>query len=536
MSVVEFIMNIKDRGTTVLDRVTEKGDKARRSLEHLDKVGTTTFDGATRGAKDLRDATERQIDAQAKMRAQAEAYWKRENAERLKRRREERTSLNSIAKIQQRIEALNKQRKLVDPSDVATLGKYNRELWHLNERLKQINQTGLEPAAAPARARRFGMINTRTAGGGFLGGLLGRSNLYMAGGLAVAGGISKAIQTGAEQQYTRVQMQNEFGASGSSMYDSLRGQRGSLGENVEAYGMQLARAGMRQRDLIPTMRRLGDVANGNDSRMASLVETFAELEEKGTLTRASLENLKSAGFDPLREMSRNTGEGFKSLFERLDNGKITIDEVRESLRRATSEGGEFFGNLDRLDETTLTRWRNFKNTIGEIAGNFGENLLGALNLGGSGNDKPTWLDEAAFLSEKWKNDDGIWGQIMNTSLLGGSVSLLGLFGNADKGAQSLGSVKPKSATGKSVEDEYFAELRRREKQKEDAEIKKADPQAQEKVNQISGGGQRVYNITVGKLIETMNNTFQGTVRENATEINRIISEELIKLLASTAGR
>lgn len=536
MSAVEFILSLKDRMSGSLDRVTDKSENARRSLDNLRKTSTDMFDGATRGANDLRTATERQIEAQAKMRAQAQAYWKRENAARRERTRAERTSLNSIGKIQERITALNQQRKLVDPSDVATLGRYNRELWHLNSRLKQINQTGLAPTAPATRGRRLGIMNTRTARGGFLGGLLGRSNLYMAGGLAVAGGVSKAVQSGAEQQHSRLQMQNEFGSErGNKLFNSLR--RQSTAGAFEG-GLALARSGVADKDVIPMLRRIGDVANGSEAKMTSLVDTFVQMNKDGKLTAETLRELERNGLNPLNIMNQKTGESFKSMFDRLEAGEISVHEVTKALRQATEQGGKFFGNLDRLDDSALSRWSRFKDTLSTISANFGEGLLATFNIGGKPSagqkDGPSLADRLAYENEQRIGDNsfsGIMSQLWNTP-----GALVGMFGDATKAAP-LKETRSFSSRGRPMMggDDIMSNKEREAEEKRRAALEAAKKN-QDSINRVNGGGQRVYNITVGKLIETMNNTFQGGVKENANQINQIISQELIKLLASSTGK
>jgi hypothetical protein len=59
----------------------------------------------------------------------------------------------------------------------------------------------------------------------------------------------------------------------------------------------------------------------------------------------------NAGFNPLQQISKMTGESMLELKKRMEDGAISSEEVRLAMEAATAEGGMFHGMTERLAET-----------------------------------------------------------------------------------------------------------------------------------------------------------------------------------------
>ena len=71
----------------------------------------------------------------------------------------------------------------------------------------------------------------------------------------------------------------------------------------------------------------------------------------GRLMGQDLLQMINAGFNPLQQISKTTGESLVELKKRMEDGGISADEVRQAFEAATAEGGMFHGMTDRLAET-----------------------------------------------------------------------------------------------------------------------------------------------------------------------------------------
>jgi hypothetical protein len=79
----------------------------------------------------------------------------------------------------------------------------------------------------------------------------------------------------------------------------------------------------------------------------------------------------NAGFNPLQEISRKTGQSMIDLKKAMEDGAISADMVTEAFRSATSEGGLFFGALEKGAETTEGRIAKLGDSILGLKVSFG---------------------------------------------------------------------------------------------------------------------------------------------------------------------
>ena len=93
--------------------------------------------------------------------------------------------------------------------------------------------------------------------------------------------------------------------------------------------------------IIPTLRMLGDAAGGPAQNLKSMALAFGQISSAGKMQGQDLMQLINAGFNPLNEIVKKTGESMEQVRARMSAGKIGIDEVREAFEAATGPGGLF---------------------------------------------------------------------------------------------------------------------------------------------------------------------------------------------------
>lgn len=104
-------------------------------------------------------------------------------------------------------------------------------------------------------------------------------------------------------------------------------------------------------DVIPTVQMLGAVTGGNNERFKMMSLAFAQTSAAGRLMGQDLLQMINAGFNPLQEISRKTGESLIDLKKRMEDGGVSSQEVAAAFQTATAEGGKFHGMTERLAET-----------------------------------------------------------------------------------------------------------------------------------------------------------------------------------------
>jgi tape measure domain-containing protein len=96
---------------------------------------------------------------------------------------------------------------------------------------------------------------------------------------------------------------------------------------------------------------LSDVTGGNNERFKMLALAFSQMSAAGRLMGQDVLQMINAGFNPLQQISKTTGESMIELKKRMEDGGISSQEVRKAFEDATSAGGMFDGMTDRLSQT-----------------------------------------------------------------------------------------------------------------------------------------------------------------------------------------
>ncbi len=144
-----------------------------------------------------------------------------------------------------------------------------------------------------------------------------------------------------------------------------------LMKNAEA----LLASGTAAANVVPTLSLLGDASRGNKEKLDSLTAAFSQVQTDGKLTSETMSDLVKAGFNPLEEISRTSGISMTRLQRDLDAGKISTDQLTNSLISATGPGGQFFGAMQAQSETAAGRWQAFTERLENAGTTLGTALL-----------------------------------------------------------------------------------------------------------------------------------------------------------------
>lgn len=133
--------------------------------------------------------------------------------------------------------------------------------------------------------------------------------------------------------------------------------------------------GVAVQDIVPTLKRLGEIAGGDGVRLEGLARAFGQVTAKGRLMGQEANQMSEQGFGVLAEISRTTGESIKDLMARMEAGGITVEEVARAFETATSAGGRFSGLLDTISKTTIGKFNELRESITLSIRPIGQELL-----------------------------------------------------------------------------------------------------------------------------------------------------------------
>lgn len=199
----------------------------------------------------------------------------------------------------------------------------------------------------------------------------------MVGGLGFLNSITTGVKLAAEAE----KMESDFGVmlksveKGKKLVAELQTFAAQtplgMGDLTQA-SKTLLQFGVSGKDVIPTMKMLGDVALGDAFKLQRLSLAFGQLKATGRAQGDEINQMIEAGFNPLMEISRTTGESVESLRGKMQKGLITFDMIANAFRTATSAGGNFVDGmqkasvtLDGLFSTLMDDFAAFQRSIGQ---------------------------------------------------------------------------------------------------------------------------------------------------------------------------
>ena len=121
-------------------------------------------------------------------------------------------------------------------------------------------------------------------------------------------------------------------------------------------------------DAVDSMMMLGDISQGNADKLNSIARAYGKMNSAQKVTLEDINMMIDAGFNPLQEISEKTGESMQSLYDRVSKGKMSVDEITESMKRSTSEGGKYFQSMDAQSQTLDGRLSTLSDTINSKLG------------------------------------------------------------------------------------------------------------------------------------------------------------------------
>lgn len=121
-------------------------------------------------------------------------------------------------------------------------------------------------------------------------------------------------------------------------------------------------------DAVDSMMMLGDISQGSADKLESISRAYGKMNSAQKVSLEDINMMIDAGFNPLQEISEHTGESMQSLYDRISKGKMSVDEITESMKRSTSEGGKYFNSMDAQSQTLDGRLSTLSDTINSKLG------------------------------------------------------------------------------------------------------------------------------------------------------------------------
>ena len=194
-------------------------------------------------------------------------------------------------------------------------------------------------------------------------GLLGK----MAG--AVTGFAKDSIQSFSNFEQIQNNLSNVMKSAekGKALFEDLRKFSFDTTFGVDTLAsaaQQLLSTGTAADKLKTRLKQLGDVAGGDTNKFNDLVSIMAKIQNTGKASSMQLQQLALRGV-PIYQMLSEMGV----------EGTATSDQIVEAFERMTDAGGQFYNNMQSINETIQGKegfisdtWREFLTSFAEASG------------------------------------------------------------------------------------------------------------------------------------------------------------------------
>jgi len=138
--------------------------------------------------------------------------------------------------------------------------------------------------------------------------------------------------------------------------------------------------GFAQQDIIPNLRRIGDISSGVGISVQELADIYGKARVQGTLMSEDINQLTGRGIPIIQEFAKQLGVGADQVKKLASEGKISFTQLEQAFVSLTSEGGKFFGMTANQANTWQGVMSNASDSITQSLVTLGDTIIKSLNL------------------------------------------------------------------------------------------------------------------------------------------------------------
>ena len=271
----------------------------------------------------------------------------------------------------------------------ADTSNYNKSLDNSTKKTEQFNKT----VSGLSSGLKSGLATSAKVAGAAIG--------------AVATGLSAALVAGVKYNAEIEQYQTSFEVMTGSADKAAETMNKlvDLGAATPFETSDLANVtqllmnyGFTADDAINKMQMLGDISQGSADKMQRIAMAYGQMSSAGKVQLEDVKQMIEAGFNPLQEISESTGESMASLYQRISEGALSVDEITASMERSTAAGGKYFQSMQKQSETLSGQLSTLKDNAQQAIGAFAQSSSDEI----AGNILPTLNDGLEKITEQLK--------------------------------------------------------------------------------------------------------------------------------------
>lgn len=210
----------------------------------------------------------------------------------------------------------------------------------------------------------------------------------------VGEGIKKAFGGFAEMESNQVAFETLLGSAAKAK--TLMGDLAKFGAEtpfqlpeLTAAGKNLAAFGMSAEDIVPKLRRIGDIASLLNQPIGEMATLYGKAKVAGVLMSEDINQFTERGVPLIGQLAQQFGVAESSVKKLASEGKISFADMDRALTALTSEGGRFAGGMEKQSQTLGGLWSTLTDNVGQSLVSLGGGLVSLF----SGKDAISGLGE-----------------------------------------------------------------------------------------------------------------------------------------------
>jgi len=132
---------------------------------------------------------------------------------------------------------------------------------------------------------------------------------------------------------------------------------------LTAAAKQLAAFGVSAAEIVPTLRRLGDISSGIGAPIGEIAYLYGTARTQGRLYAADVMQFTGRGIPLIAALAKQFGVSEGEVKKLVETGKVGFPQLVEAIRSMTDEGGQFAGMMEKQSQTLAGVWSTFADTM-----------------------------------------------------------------------------------------------------------------------------------------------------------------------------
>jgi tape measure domain-containing protein len=130
-------------------------------------------------------------------------------------------------------------------------------------------------------------------------------------------------------------------------------------KGLETASKQLLAYGFEQKEVLPNLKALGDIASGvGMDKLPNLILAFGQVKAATRLTGMELRQFTEAGVPLLAELAKIMKKPVSAIQEMVSAGEIGFPIVQQAMQNLTGEGGTFNNLMEKQAKSLGGMWSN----------------------------------------------------------------------------------------------------------------------------------------------------------------------------------